>query len=110
MAMYVRQMERTQIYLTEAQARELDRRARRRGTTRSHLIREAVDQYIGPVQDSVEFKVALRAFAGIAADRDIMSEHLELKARERDRLRRLWYPDKVILDEDEVAARDADRS
>ena len=102
-------MERTQIYLTPAQTRELDRRAARNGTTRSHLIREAVNEYLGPLQDPIEFKAALAGFAGIAADRDIMADHLELKRRNRESLRRLWAPEKVILDEDEIAARDADR-
>ena len=101
-------MERTQIYLTAAQTRELDRRAKVQGTTRSHLIREAVTGYLGPIQDPVEFKAALEAFAGIAADRDVMADYRELKFRNRERLRRLWAPRKVILDEDEIAARDAD--
>ena len=42
--MYLYIMERTQIYLTKAQAAALDREARRTGTTRSHLIREAIDE------------------------------------------------------------------
>ena len=101
-------MERTQIYLTAAQTRELDRRAKLQGTTRSHLIREAVTGYLGPIQDPVEFKAALDAFAGIAGDRDVMADHRELKRRDRERLRRLWAPRKVILDEEEIAAREAD--
>jgi len=99
-------MERTQIYLTESQTRELDRRAARNGTTRSAVIREAVQQYLGPSWDPDAFIAALNDFAGIAADRDIMGDYLELKRRERERLRRLWAPDKVILDEDEIARRD----
>ena len=98
-------MERTQIYLSEGQTRELDRRARARGTTRSQLIREALEQYLGPQWDADAFIAALDDFAGIAADRDIMADHLELKRQNRERLRRLWAPDKVILDEDEIAAR-----
>jgi hypothetical protein len=98
-------MERTQIYLSERQTAELDRRARQQGTTRSHLIREAVEQYLGPRWDSVAFRAALDEFAGLAADRNIMADHLELKRRNRERLRRLWAPDKVILDEDEIAGR-----
>jgi metal-responsive CopG/Arc/MetJ family transcriptional regulator len=98
-------MERTQIYLSEQQTRELDRRARQRGTTRSHLIREAVDEYLRPVQDPVEFKAALDAVAGMAADRDITADYLELKRRNREKLRHLWAPDKVVLDEDEIARR-----
>lgn len=85
------EMERTQIYLSEGQTRELDRRARERGTTRSQLIREAIEQYIGPVWDSVEFKAALHDVAGIWADReDIDTTHAELKRRGRERLARLW--------------------
>ncbi|MGK2849473.1 MAG: CopG family transcriptional regulator [Candidatus Limnocylindrales bacterium] len=84
-------MERTQIYLSEGQTRELDRRARHRGTTRSALIREAVDRYLGPRQDPVEFKAALQAFSGIWADRDDIDEiYADLKQRNRDRLAELW--------------------
>ena len=84
-------MERTQIYLSEGQTRELDRRARERGTTRSQLIREAVEQYIGPVWDPVEFKAALRGIAGMWADRDDIDEfYADLKRREQERMARLW--------------------
>lgn len=84
-------MERTQIYLTEAQTRELDRRARARGTTRSHLIREALEQYLGPTWDAEAFIVALRDFQGIWADRDDIDEiYANLKRRELERLSDLW--------------------
>jgi hypothetical protein len=39
-------MNRTQIYLTEAQAAALDARAKAIGRTRSDLIREAIDVYL----------------------------------------------------------------
>ena len=52
-------MLRTQIYLSEGQTRELDRRARARGTTRSAVIREALERYLAPTWDPVEFKAAL---------------------------------------------------
>jgi predicted DNA-binding protein len=97
-------MERTQIYLSERQTVELDRRARERGTTRSALIREALEQYLGPVWDPDAFIAALNEFAGIAADRDIMADYRELKRRNRERLRRLWAPQEVILDEDEITS------
>jgi len=93
-------MERTQIYLTTAQTRELDRRARAQGTTRSHLIRDAVEQYLGPQQDPVEFKAALAQFAGIWADRDDLDElYADLRRRNRERLRRLWSDRDVVPDE-----------
>lgn len=84
-------MERTQIYLTEAQTRELDRRARARGTTRSHLIREALEQYLGRTWDAEGFIAALRDFQGIWADRDdIDALYADLKQRSRDSLAALW--------------------
>lgn len=84
-------MERTQIYLTKAQTRELDRRARSRGTTRSHLIREALEQYLGPTWDAEGFIAALRDFQGIWADRDDIDElYADLKQRSRDSLAALW--------------------
>ncbi len=86
-------MERTQIYLTEGQTTELDRRARSRGTTRSHLIREAVEKYLAPTWDPAAFKVALDDFAGIWADRTDFDEIREgMRAAERRKMARL-FPD-----------------
>lgn len=84
-------MERTQIYLSEGQTAELDRRARQRGTTRSHLIREALDQYLGPTWDPEAFIAALHDFAGIWSDRDDLDElYADLRQRSRESLARLW--------------------
>jgi metal-responsive CopG/Arc/MetJ family transcriptional regulator len=84
-------MERTQIYLSEGQTRELDRRARQRGMTRSHLIREAVEQYLGQTWDPERFSAAVDAVAGMWADRDDLDAlYADLKRRDRDRLTRLW--------------------
>lgn len=84
-------MERTQIYLSEGQTRELDRRARHQGTTRSALIREAVGKYLGPVWDPDAFIAALNDFSGIWADRDDIDEiYADLKRRNRERLAELW--------------------
>lgn len=70
---------------------ELDRRVRSRGTTRSHLIREALEQYLGPTWDAEGFIAALRDFQGIWADRDDIDElHADLKQRSRDSLAALW--------------------
>ena len=57
--MYVYIVERTQIYLSRAQAAALDREAGRRGTTRSHLIREAIEVRYGTDPDDELDRVAL---------------------------------------------------
>ena len=63
--MYTYIVERTQIYLTRRQAAALDGEAKRTGTTRSHLIREAIEErYLtGPDRERVDR--ALRASAGL---------------------------------------------
>jgi predicted transcriptional regulator len=64
-------MERTQIYLTEQEAEVLDRLAAERKTTRSHLIREAIDtQYLSREERIRERLAALEASAGAWAHRD----------------------------------------
>ncbi len=64
-------MKRTQIYLDADQSRELGRRAKVRGVTSSHLIREAVAQYLsGPDTDAHELalqRAALTDAAGTLA-------------------------------------------
>ena len=86
-------MERTQIYLTETQTHELDKRARQQGTTRSHLIREAVEKYLTPDWDPEAFKAALNRFAGIWADRDDLDEiRASMREAERRKRERL-FPD-----------------
>jgi Arc/MetJ-type ribon-helix-helix transcriptional regulator len=86
-------MERTQIYLTEMQTHELDKRARQQGTTRSHLIREAVEKYLTPDWDPEAFKAALNRFAGIWADRDDLDEiRASMREAERRKRERL-FPD-----------------
>ena len=63
-------VKRTQIYLEESQHERLGRRARSAGTTKSDLIREAVDAYLaGPEDESAHllaFRAAVRAAAGSA--------------------------------------------
>ncbi|MGH3995288.1 MAG: CopG family transcriptional regulator, partial [Pseudonocardiaceae bacterium] len=61
-------MKRTQIYLDEKQAARLDERAAEGGTTRSKMIREAIDAYLTPDGDEwrARWKEALRATGGIA--------------------------------------------
>jgi predicted DNA-binding protein len=67
--MYVYIVERTQIYLSREQAAALDREAKRTGTTRSHLIREAIEARYGADRDADAVREALRATAGLWSDR-----------------------------------------
>ncbi|HEX9122479.1 MAG TPA: CopG family transcriptional regulator [Actinomycetota bacterium] len=61
-------MKRTQIYLEESQDERLARRAAAEGTTKSDLIREAVDAYLAGSDDATAqleaFRAAVRAAAG----------------------------------------------
>jgi hypothetical protein len=61
---------RTQIYLDEAQSQQLTERAGRRGTTASHVIREAVEAYLAQPETEDErmllrFRDALDAAFGV---------------------------------------------
>ncbi len=84
--MYTYIMERTQIYLTTEEAIALDREARKRGQTRSHLIREAVDKayVIGPQRE--ELLGALDASFGAWKGRRETGEEYVDRIRARDRL------------------------
>jgi len=69
--MYTYIVERTQIYLTKTQAAALDREARRTGTTRSHLIREAIEERYGTTgADHERVRRALEATSGLWQDRE----------------------------------------
>ncbi len=61
---------RTQIYLSEEQREQLDRRRRREGKTLAALVREAVDAYLelGRGQD---FRDAVEATFGSIADLEV---------------------------------------
>lgn len=70
-AMYTYIVERTQIYLSKAQAAALDNEARRTGTTRSHLIREAIEARYGNAgNDRDRIRQVLEATAGLWSDRE----------------------------------------
>jgi hypothetical protein len=88
--MYIYIMERTQIYLSREQAAALDREARRRGQTRSHLIREAIDRvyFSEPSQDEV--LEALEASFGAWKNRTETGEEYVERIRSGDRLAELW--------------------
>lgn len=68
--MYRYIVERTQIYLSREQADILDREAKRTGTTRSHLIREAIAEKYGTQRDTDAIEAALRETAGTLGQPD----------------------------------------
>lgn len=92
-AMYTYIMERTQIYLSREQAASLDREAKRTGTTRSHLIREAIEARYGPERDADEVRDALRATAGLWSDRLETGEAYVDRLRTGRRLDELYPAD-----------------
>jgi hypothetical protein len=68
-------MERTQISLTSAQARELRRIARARGTSMAALIREAVDRtYTDGSGAEARWRHALDSVGGFRSDRSDVAE------------------------------------
>ena len=67
-------MERTQISLKSAQARELRRLARSRGTSMAALIREAVDRMYGPADEQARWRRALDSVGGFRSDRSDVSD------------------------------------
>lgn len=60
-------MKRTQIYLDESQSERLGERARAVGTTKSDLIREAIDAYLDAPSDGAARLAAFRAAVGEVA-------------------------------------------
>jgi predicted DNA-binding protein len=87
--MYTYIVERTQIYLSREQSAALDREAKRTGTTRSHLIREAIQARYGADPDTDRVREALRATAGLWSDRSETGEAYVERTRTGRRLREL---------------------
>jgi predicted DNA-binding protein len=98
--MYTYIVERTQIYLSREQAAALDREARRRGQTRSHLIREAIDRVYLSEPSIDEMLAALEASAGAWKNRTETGEEYVERIRSGDRLAELWG-DRWTADSDE---------
>ena len=91
-AVYI--MRRTQIYIDEDQATELARRARARGVTSSHVIREAIERYlVGEEDEAAELarqRTALRdAFGSVPSLPDGRAYVDELRKGDRARDERL---------------------
>jgi hypothetical protein len=101
--MYTYIVERTQIYLSKHQAAALDREARRRGTTRSHLIREAVEERYGTGRDRAHIREVLGNVAGLWSDRTETGEQYVDRVRTGRRLAEL-YPDRDEGGPEEPAA------
>lgn len=92
-------VKRTQIYLEERQDRELSRRAAERHTTKSELIREALDAYLGSEDAEAEalrrFREAVDAVAGVAPylpdGATYVRELREIDARNWEELEKRWH-------------------
>ncbi len=91
--MYTYIVERTQIYLSREQAGALDREAKRRGTTRSHLIREAIEARYRPTPSRAEILEVLHETAGVWKDRTETGEEYVERLRTGRRLRELYGDD-----------------
>jgi predicted transcriptional regulator len=90
--MYTYIVERTQIYLSPAQASALDREAKRTGVTRSHLIREAIEERYGLAADRERLRSALRDTAGLWRDRKETGKAYVERIRKDRRMEEL-FPD-----------------
>lgn len=91
--MYTYIMERTQIYLTRDQAGALDREAKRTGTTRSHLIREAIAAQYGATKDVRRVERVLRETAGLWHGRNGSGGEYVEQLRTGHRLSELYRKD-----------------
>lgn len=83
-------VKRTQIYLDEEQTSRLDERATAGGTTRSGVIRAAIDSYLAPGGEDwrAHWNDALRATGGAAPY--LPDDHLDvLRAAGADKLTQL---------------------
>ena len=76
-------MKRTQIYLTEEEQSKLDSLSDRKGTTKSALVREAVDEYLAKHSKEHRREVFERV-AGIWKDREDLPDFEEVR-KEWDR-------------------------
>lgn len=88
-------MNRTQIYLDEVQRTRLDERAAAEGTTRSTVIRRAVDIYLSQEEEEAatwraNWATAIDTTAGIAPYLEDGATYVEdVRRKDADRLSRL---------------------
>lgn len=64
-------MKRTQIYLDEDQDARLEQRARAAGKSKSHLIRAAIDAFLGTTSKSPRLERALDETSGALPDLEV---------------------------------------
>ena len=69
--MYI--MKRTQIYLDDDQDRRLQARARAEGTTKSAVIRDAIEAFLSRASRRTELAAALKRTAGSLPDIEVPS-------------------------------------
>lgn len=87
-------MNRTQIYLDESQTTRLDERAAAEGTSRSTVIRRAVDSYLSrEEQDAAAWRAnwakAIEGTAGVAPYLEEGADYVEdIRREDADRLSR----------------------
>lgn len=84
-------VKRTQIYLDEGQDERLGRRASAAGTTKSDLIRRAIDAFLAATPDDAarlqDFRAAVREAAGSAPSLPDGADYIEaLRKGDVDRL------------------------
>lgn len=94
--MYLRYIvKRTQIYLREDHDRLLGERARAAGRTKSELIREALDDYLGDAEANrlARFRKALDDAAGIAPYLPPGAEYVE-ELRKAGLARQRWLDER----------------
>lgn len=85
-------MIRTQIYITEEEKKALEKLSKERNTTKSNIIREAIDQYV--VNTTIEEKKEkLNAAFGMWKDRDDIPDVREMREGWGRRLKRLGIDD-----------------
>jgi hypothetical protein len=97
--MYTYIVERTQIYLSRAQASALDREAKRSGRTRSHLIREAIDdKYLTAAMGDRQQKALAASFGGWRHRRETGVEYVQ-RIRSTERLQRQLSGERAAADE-----------
>ncbi|MCG2590697.1 CopG family transcriptional regulator [Rhodohalobacter sulfatireducens] len=70
-------MIRTQIYITKEEKEALDKLSKERNTTKSNIIREAIDQYVADKE--TEKKKTIMNFAGIWKDKKDIPDVRELR-------------------------------